>query len=462
MMPFKPIRALLAALMLLLFVGCEGAFSFMPESTPTPSPTATSTPPHTPAPTSTLTPSPVPRKLILGCTPSPDGRWLAVVDDLGVRVYETASYSEVWRAPVTGILEDLQRNWVQIAWADDSTAFIVSISQEVYVPVVRDVSHLSRFDAASGKLLWQQSFEDHHGVAFAPDGNHFLLISIYRDLGELWDGSVPERTGTLELPQYATLEWPRTGNWSPDGTLLAGKLAIGSPTQAVEIIEGVISLSSDGPTREPGIFVWDTVTGKLITKLRDSRQGTYSTNLGWSPDGSYLISDENGRFILWNTETWRFQSQIVYDEPFKWASIDLSPDGTKLMSLLYYNTFEGNDIRFAIHAWEMPSGKHLPAASGALLASSNTTSFDFVGWLPDRSSFLYQVDERIVTLDTSQGQIGEPFPIPQASKAWETLPSFDIDYYQLSPDGKHIYFVEPQAVVVYDEQTGEVIAELVD
>jgi hypothetical protein len=114
--------------------------------------------------------------------------------------------------------------------------------------------------------------------------------------------------------------------------------------------------------------------------------------------------------------------------------------------------------------WEMPSGRRLYPAGGALLGAADFASLYSIGWMPAGSSFLYELDERIIRLDTRRKRADEAVPVPAIdwNAWWPPVNTFYLDYYQLSPDGKHIYFVQPQEIVVYDVQSSETIAVLSD
>ena len=58
------------------------------------------------------------------------------------------------------------------------------------------------------------------------------------------------------------------------------------------------------------VGVWETRTGRLITKLADSPLGAIVTHAEITPDGRYIISSETGKFLIWN----RVSEQVIYRE----------------------------------------------------------------------------------------------------------------------------------------------------
>lgn len=61
------------------------------------------------------------------------------------------------------------------------------------------------------------------------------------------------------------------------------------------------------------VGVWETRSGRLITKLADSPLGAIVTHAEITPDGRYIISSETGKFLIWN----RVSEQVIYrdDQP---------------------------------------------------------------------------------------------------------------------------------------------------
>ncbi|ALC45346.1 CG10185 [Drosophila busckii] len=61
------------------------------------------------------------------------------------------------------------------------------------------------------------------------------------------------------------------------------------------------------------VGVWETRSGRLLSKLADSPLGAIVTHAEITPDGRYIISSETGKFLIWN----RVSEQVVYrdDQP---------------------------------------------------------------------------------------------------------------------------------------------------
>lgn len=56
--------------------------------------------------------------------------------------------------------------------------------------------------------------------------------------------------------------------------------------------------------------VWEIRSGRLISKLADSRLGAIVTHAEITPDGKYIVSSETGKFLIWN----RVSEQVLFRE----------------------------------------------------------------------------------------------------------------------------------------------------
>lgn len=78
------------------------------------------------------------------------------------------------------------------------------------------------------------------------------------------------------------------------------------------------------------VGVWDTRSGRLLTKLADSPLGAIVTHAEISPDGKYIISSETGKFLIWN----RISEQVIFrDEQPGIQQMTLLDEGTKIMTV---------------------------------------------------------------------------------------------------------------------------------
>lgn len=78
------------------------------------------------------------------------------------------------------------------------------------------------------------------------------------------------------------------------------------------------------------VGVWDTRSGRLLTKLADSPLGAIVTHAEITPDAKYIISSETGKFLIWN----RVSEQVIFrDEQPGIQQMTFVEEGTKMMTV---------------------------------------------------------------------------------------------------------------------------------
>src|SRR5262249_27079865 len=128
---------------------------------------------------------------------------------------------------------------------------------------------------------------------------------------ELWDVRTREKRLTISLTEEQSIN---DACFSPDGTRLAG------------VVE-------DG-----GIFLWESVNGKILQRFGEGGKGQASTGC-FRPDGEVIITSRGygagylaGRSVpvsFWDTQTGKLIRRHHFDPGPCW-SFCLSPDGKHL------------------------------------------------------------------------------------------------------------------------------------
>ncbi|XP_055855708.1 NACHT and WD repeat domain-containing protein 2 [Episyrphus balteatus] len=78
------------------------------------------------------------------------------------------------------------------------------------------------------------------------------------------------------------------------------------------------------------VGVWETRSGRLLSKLADSPLGAIVTHAEITPDGKYIISSETGKFLIWN----RVSEQVIFrDDQPGIQQITFLEDGAKVMTV---------------------------------------------------------------------------------------------------------------------------------
>ena len=78
------------------------------------------------------------------------------------------------------------------------------------------------------------------------------------------------------------------------------------------------------------VGVWETRSGRLLSKLADSPLGAIVTHAEITPDGKYIISSETGKFLIWN----RVSEQVIFrDDQPGIQQITFLEDGAKVLTV---------------------------------------------------------------------------------------------------------------------------------
>lgn len=195
-----------------------------------------------------------------------------------------------------------------------------------------------------------------NSVAFSPDGRRIASI-VFRNRGtaSLWGVCIRDLpSGRVCATALGIDPFLRNLRFSPDGKFLATGSALLNPDdlsvkcrlKAKRHCPWSMALSPDGKLLATGggsggigipgeksIWLWDTATGKLVTKLEGHCESVES--LVFSPDGKTLASSSLDRTIrFWNVATRRQLRQIEDGRDLP-VQITYSPNG-KMLAVVYH------------------------------------------------------------------------------------------------------------------------------
>jgi WD40 repeat protein len=318
-------------------------------------------------------------------------------------------------------------------------------------------------------------------IALSPDGNHLAVLTsqdlyLYRADGfqELWFAPVEGR--------------PVDVAFSPDGTLLASKSAV-------------------GPGFESTLCLWNAETGQPLRTWDDDYPMSASTSMAFSPDGTVLASGRDSDIvILWDTHTGEMLPEIWYwddDLSIKFGSLAYSPpwdvawspSGERLAFALYDGRvavwdMEGDEPLYILEGhtqqvWDLafsPDGTRLASRiwGGTLMLWDLATgehlhtledragSGGGVAWSPDGETLASGWGDGTVTLwdaetgewvRTLEGRPGSESAVLYTQwgpgKTTPTLYEDDTRGLAWSPDGETLLSGAPGEVIVWNPETGE-------
>lgn len=286
---------------------------------------------------------------------------LAVFSPDGARVLSMGSSLEddgtarVWDA-VTGrmlcTVQSTRNHFSSVGFVPDGNSFYTLtqprswIGNESFPPI------LQRWDASSGKLLSQFSFEDlvaddrhtRGRVALSPDGSKLL-----------WSRTGDWRTAIVDLDSSGTATWLTIPGWfrssapfSPDGQLIC-------------------TVTGDDDTGET-VRVWEVATGKARFETPQNppnKQGRNVLFTAFSPDAHSLLTNHwSGGTSVWDLSAGRQRQSLFVPEEdgetrgaSSWQidnykfSAAITRDGRLVASML--------DDEQGVRVWEFASGHEI-------------------------------------------------------------------------------------------------------
>lgn len=242
-----------------------------------------------------------------GVTFSGDGKHLAIMDWEGIRLLETAHWTEIQMLPEPAS---------QFAFLPRSHGVVGGIvGASIWQP---PTWHPCRIGPAS---LIQAEKSNRHLYAVNPQETS---VAVTHDEGvSLLDIFSGDLTVTLPHVQQAR---PYAVAWSPDGHLLA-----------------VGTLNGE-------VWIWDADNRSLLTKLAPHKM--FVIGLAFSPDGQRLATGGSDQFLtLWTVQDWRMEARLLGHGNGIWG-LAFSPDGQTLVS----GSRDGT-VKF----WEVQSATRPPA-----------------------------------------------------------------------------------------------------
>ena len=392
---------------------------------------------------------------------SPDGRFIASVgSDKTVKIVNAAAGELVQHFELASSSSD-----IELAFSPDGQFLLIGM---------RSQQSLQLWDVNTGQHM--RDFTGHEGngyvwsVAFAPSGQQ-VVSGGEDDTVKIWDVNSGETLHTL-VGHVSNIS---AVTYSPDGQFI---IAGGSGKDYYD--------SYDSQDSDNSIKVWDAITGELVRTLDEQHtQGIMA--LAYSPDGNQLLSGDGERVNIWNVTTWDVvqtltRHNMVFYNPSYGAdgktiafmsgdnsirlwdvetnsllrtlndnhnikTMALSPDGTRLLSVGYYDRI--------IKLWDATAQTSTPA----IFEFTGIDSIHKAFFTPDGQSIIsVDTDDHIRLWNVNTGESVRSFAVDSTvSMSHSTLSTN-----ALAPDGGSIatYSHAEQTIKIWDVTTGNVIQTL--
>ncbi|MBN1426795.1 MAG: WD40 repeat domain-containing protein [Anaerolineae bacterium] len=457
---------------------------------------------QTPVPTAS--PTPLEKRITLsdehslreGLDWSPDGRYLADVDEGGiVTVYDVGSGEVLHTLEGLATLGSSSIN-PEVTFSPDSR-YVLSGNDE-------GVIHI--WDIQTGILVRRLlgSGASVNGVAWSPNGD---LVAVSSGKVVVWDVATGQQR--LVLDDANGIE---TVTFSPDGLLLAAggnghayiwNIADGHLLHTLDVCRfrvfsvafspdgTLLATGTEGNSQGEQIKLWDVQTGELATS-GEMEQGTRPIiGVEWSPNGRIIASlDWSDTLRLWDADT----HQLLYTErqPEFTSAIAWSPDSTQLAlsgssGINIYNLAAYPEVAALIGGSQAASqSTPVPVVIGTPDALPTPTTIPkplpdqarlmlpavYSGPLPDGAlaqlglgtvgSIQQSPDQTRVAVSTSVGVT--VYNLNPLEVTWVTRTKYRVGVLEWSPDGKSIAVLSDENdspyTLIVDAQTGAILYEL--
>jgi WD40 repeat protein len=168
-----------------------------------------------------------------------------------------------------------------------------------WVATISGTNEVSVTDVQTGALIQAlKAVTDTHGIWFSPDGKH-LAVSLARAGLQLWRTDDWTLHWVISAPIYS-ISFSADGRWlaaeTDNNRIGIWQMDDGAVYQTISDRNYQMTLSPDGKELATSslfgtlIKVWDVATGQLLRTVHNNES---SGNLIYSPDGRYLVTEEN-------------------------------------------------------------------------------------------------------------------------------------------------------------------------
>lgn len=302
---------------------------------------------------------------------SPDGKHLVVGGSMGVTVYETENYSQVWFGRTAAAVSEME-------WSPDGERIAAVLDDRVVIV----------WDASNGVRVVKIEEGGSFSLDWSPDSTR-LVVGGYGPNAYVWDAATGARLLRIDpanIPVNPADNASMTSAaLSPDGKLIATTYVFGG---------------GDAFNSGARADIWDATTGEYLCTLI----GETSFEVGWSPDSQFLAAADHHLLTIWNVQTAETMSELTIDDLDMWwvQGIHWTSNGKQVAVDDYwdsavFNIETGSAERAARFAgWSPDSTRYAVLEDGGLVIKSTIEGTELgriadvnhvAGFSPDWSTF---------------------------------------------------------------------------
>ncbi len=287
---------------------------------------------------------------------SPDDRYIAAGGDVGLYLYDTENFEEVWSIPSSSPIISLAfspEGEILATGSEDSSASLVDTAGGA---ILTGTPANQAEDNGIFALAWTRSSDESDDLLLAVgfnDGNTFISRIDGNALEEPGEDTPIEIIGSLERQSDGVTAMA----YNPNGNILATG------------------------NRSGRINLWDAGTLDPLVTLEGHQQSNAVQSLAWSPDNGQLISGgQDGSFIVWDMLTMEAVHQV--DHANDVAGVAYAIDGDS-----FSVAYEDGQVDF----W------HADDPGGDPASSKSSTKTSAVDWSTDLGRYVMASSEGLLT-----------------------------------------------------------------
>lgn len=144
------------------------------------------------------------------------------------------------------------------------------------------------------------------------------------------------------------------------------------------------------------VGIWETRSGKLLSKLADSHLGAIVTHAEITPDGKFIVSSETGKLLIWN----RVTEQVLFrDDQPGIQQVKFLDGGDKVLSISCANVNRKTEDAECADLIAVARVRNLPEGT---LQCAFEYPFKIIPGIPFRNAIITSDNSHIVVVSVDK------------------------------------------------------------